>query len=352
MQFSFEGNKVLPLWGGDTMVAAELSYSIDPTKDPKQIDFVQKRPQQVVAGRKPTPAREVTILGIYAFEQDRLKLRFAEERRPPDFSTRPRSDDLDVLILERDTSPAARAGLRDARAMLAIRQLGVEAFSDDARPGPLPTPYVKLDETNGDALLAKIAPQIKALSRVTGLHLDRSKVTDVGLAPLEGINNIELINLKGTAITDAGLNHLRNMTSLKQLNVTHTSVTDAGVASLKKSLPHLQVTHLSHAESHSQLAITNAGGTEYFDENGRLIEIRFTPGKLNDFQLLGLQKHFEVWKSTLRSIDLTDCHITDRGLEALAGLTSLRQLTLKGTEVTVGGVKSLMRTAPNLKVRH
>jgi hypothetical protein len=112
------------------------------------------------------------------------------------------------------------------------------------------------------------------------------------------------------------------------------------------------VTHLSHAESDSKLAITNAGGTEYPDENGRLIEIRFTPGKLNDFQLLGLQKHLEVWKSTLRSIDLTDCHITDRGLAALAGLTSLRQLTLKGTDVTVAGVKSLMRTVPNLKVKH
>jgi hypothetical protein len=136
------------------------------------------------------------------------------------------------------------------------------------------------------------------------------------------------------------------------LIVSETNVTDAGVASLKKSLPHLQVTHLSHAESDSKLAITNAGGTEYPDENGRLIEIRFTPGKLNDFQLLGLQKHLEVWKSTLRSIDLTDCHITDRGLAALAGLTSLRQLTLKGTDVTVAGVKSLMRTVPNLKVKH
>jgi len=65
-----------------------------------------------------------------------------------------------------------------------------------------------------------------------------------------------------------------------------------------------------------------------------------------------LRKHLEVWKSTLRSIDLTDCHITDRGLAALAGLTSLRELTLKGTDVTVAGVNALKRTVPSLKVTH
>jgi hypothetical protein len=60
----------------------------------------------------------------------------------------------------------------------------------------------------------------------------------------------------------------------------------------------------------------------------------------------------EVWKTTLRTVDLTDCHVTDRGLAALAGLTSLRQLTLKGTDVSVAGVKSLKRAVPDLKVKH
>jgi hypothetical protein len=100
------------------------------------------------------------------------------------------------------------------------------------------------------------------------------------------------------------------------------------------------------------LAITNAGGAQAEDENGKLIAIRFETGNLNDFQLLGLQQHLEVWKTTLRSIDLSNCHIRDRGLAALAGLTSLEQLTLKGTDVTVAGVKSLKRTVPNLKVKH
>jgi len=353
VQLAFEGNKLLPLKGGQP--TADLSYSLNPVMDPKQIDLMETMPQIAVAGQKPLGRQQVIIPGIYAFERDRLKLRLAQGpgRRPVDFSTKGSLGAFDcVFILERDASPTARARVQDARAMLAIRELGGQPFFDGTRIGPRMTLYVKLDESSGDALLTKVAPQMKALSSVTGLDLHRSKVTDAGLASLEGINNIGLINLERTATTDAGLTHLRNMTHLELLIVSDTNVTDAGVASLKKSLPHLQVTHLSHAESDSKLAITNASGTEYFDENGRLIEIRFTPGKLNDFQLLGLQKHLEVWKSTLRSIDLTDCHITDRGLEALAGVTSLWQLTLKGTDVTVAGVKSLMRTVPNLKVKH
>jgi uncharacterized protein (TIGR03067 family) len=351
-QLAFDGNKLLFLWG--RVPGSELPYTLDPAKDPKQIDLVQTA-LVTLAGQKRPVQKQVILPGIYAFERDRLKLRIVQGAggRPIDFSAKARSGDWDcVFILERDTSPAARTKVQDARAILAIRGLGGKVFSDDAHLVPQTTLYVKLDETEGDAVLTKIAPQMKSLSSVTGLHLNGSKLTDSGLASLEGINNIGQISLERTAITDAGLTHLRNMTRLGLLIVTDTQVTDAGLASLKKSLPHLQVTHLSRAERDSQLAITNAGGTESFDDNGKLIEIRFTRGKLNDFQLLGLQKHLEVWKTTLRSIDLIDCHITDRGLAALAGLTSLRQLTLKGTDVTVAGVKSLMRTVPNLKVRH
>ncbi|HET6328719.1 MAG TPA: TIGR03067 domain-containing protein [Planctomycetaceae bacterium] len=347
MELVFVGKTLLPLAAGEP--SSEMSYSLDPAKNPKQIDL-HAMPQLLANGQAVPPPQP----GIYAFEQDRLKLRFAQEqdRRPADFSVRRDSPAGDcVIILERDTSPAARTKIRDARAILAIRELGGTTFSGGAQPGPPPTLNVKLDESNGDAHLAKMAQQLKNLSAVHGLFLCRSKVTDAGLASLDGINNISHIDLEATAITDAGLEHLRNMTRLNSLIVTDTKVTAAAVSRLKQSLPQLRVTHFSRAESVSQLAITNAGGTQSSDASERLVEIRFAR-KLSDFQLLGLQKHLELWKTSLRSIDLTGSEITDRGLEALSGLTSLEQLNLKGTDVTVAGVKSLKRTVPNLKVKH
>jgi uncharacterized protein (TIGR03067 family) len=354
VQLAFEGNQLL--FVTDREPGSEFSYTLDPTKDPKQIDLVRTVHQIVVSGQKPPAPRRVIVRGIYSFEQDWLKLRYGPGGgpRPADFSMNGHWGNFDcVLIIERDSSRAARTKLQDARAILAIRGLGggAWAFSNYALPGSRTTLYVKLDATKGDAILTKIAPQMKALSSVTGLHLNDSSVTDAGLASLEGIDNIGQIDLERTAITDAGLTHLRNMTHLGLLIVSATNVTEAGVAGLKKALPHLQVTHSSHAESASELAITNAGGAERFDANGKLIEILFTH-RLSDFQLLGLQKHLEVWKTTLRAVDLTNCSITDRGLAALAGLTSLRQLTLKGTDVTVAGVKSLIRAVPDLKVTH
>jgi uncharacterized protein (TIGR03067 family) len=346
VQVAFEGDKLLFLSVPDPGV--EFSCTVDPAKDPKQIDLSRT---VVMGGAGQNRPVQLIFRGIYAFDEDRLKLRIDQGARGKDFSAKVSAGDwYCVFTLERDTSAAGLTRVRDARAILAIRELGGEADADDTQPGPARN-YVKVDESKGNALLAKIAPKIKVLSSVTGLHLRGPKVTDAGLASLQGINNIEQINLKGTAITDAGLVHLRDMTHLALLVVSDTDVTEAGVASLKKALPQLQVTHLSHAESLSQLAITNAGGTEYFDGNGKLIEIRFTSG-LNDFQLIGLRKHLEVWKTTLRTVDLTDCHVTDRGLAALAGLTSLRQLTLKGTDVSVAGVKSLKRAVPDLKVKH
>ncbi len=351
MHLAFRGNKPLPVTKGEP--SSEFSYALDPSKEPKQIELIAR---MAILGEKGPVRERVVIAGIYAFEHDRLKLRYGQwlVGRPADFSMDRRWGTFDcVLILERDASPAARAKVQDARAIMAIEELGGDVHFSDKDSNPLgagPPLFVKLDE-QGDAILTRIAPQLKALSSISGLHLQRSKVTDAGLASLEGINNIAQINLERTAITDAGLTHLRNMTHLGALIVSETNVTSAGVASLKKSLPHLQVTRLSQAESLSLLAITNAGGAESFDDDGKPIEIRFTRG-LNDFQLLGLQQHLEVWKSTLRTVDLTDCHVTDRGLAALGGLTSLERLTLKGTDVTVAGVKSLRRTVPNLKVKH
>jgi uncharacterized protein (TIGR03067 family) len=346
VQVAFEGDKLLFLSVPDPGV--EFSCTVDPAKDPKQIDLSRT---VVMGGAGQNRPVQLIFRGIYAFDENRLRLRIDQGARGRDFSAKtPAGGWYCVFTLERDTSAAGLTRVRDARAILAIRELGGEADADDTQPGPARN-YVKVDESKGDALLTKIAPKIKVLSSVTGLHLRGPKVTDAGLASLQGINNIEQINLKGTAITDAGLMHLKNMTHLALLVVSDTNVTEAGVVSLKKALPQLQVTHLSRAESLSQLAITNAGGTEYFDGDGKLIEIRFAR-RLSDFQLLGLQKQLEVWKTTLRAVDLTNSSITDRGLVALTGLTSLRQLTLKGTDVTVAGVKSLLRAAPDLKVRH
>ncbi len=61
------------------------------------------------------------------------------------------------------------------------------------------------------------------------LHLEKTKVTDAGLAHLKPLANLEYLNLYSTEISDAGLAHLESLSKLKSLYLWQTKVTDAGV---------------------------------------------------------------------------------------------------------------------------
>lgn len=88
-----------------------------------------------------------------------------------------------------------------------------------------------------DAGLAQIA----GLTELTTLHLEKTAVTDAGLAHLKGLTKLEYLNLYNTAVTDAGLKNLADLKNLKKLYLWQTKVTDGGVASLKKTVPAVNV---------------------------------------------------------------------------------------------------------------
>ena len=73
----FSGDKVtLKMFGAEV----ETTYSIDPGKNPKTIDFAAPKGKE----------NEKAILAIYTFEGDKLKLAFTfgdQSKRPADFNT-------------------------------------------------------------------------------------------------------------------------------------------------------------------------------------------------------------------------------------------------------------------------
>ena len=72
-------------------------------------------------------------------------------------------------------------------------------------------------------------------------HLRGRELTDAGLAHLQGMANLEILDLPLTKITDAGLEQLKGMTSLVLMDIRLTQVTDAGLEHLKglRNLKHL-----------------------------------------------------------------------------------------------------------------
>lgn len=82
---------------------------------------------------------------------------------------------------------------------------------------------------------------IRGLKELTELHLEGTKISDAGLASLADMKGLTYLNLYGTGITDAGLTHLSHLTNLKHLYLWQTKVTPGGVATLKKSLPNVDI---------------------------------------------------------------------------------------------------------------
>lgn len=65
------------------------------------------------------------------------------------------------------------------------------------------------------------------------LLLDRSSVTDAGLAHLDKLENLQILSLFGTNVTDEGLGSLSGFANLRHLDLSLTQVTDEGLEHLK-----------------------------------------------------------------------------------------------------------------------
>lgn len=99
----------------------------------------------------------------------------------------------------------------------------------------------------GDESLANLVPHLKNIERITRLQLQNTRVTDAGLAALEGMTNIASINLEGTAISDKGLDTLKNISNLKCVFAAGTRVTEDGSLALKRAVPGVIVYYLARS---------------------------------------------------------------------------------------------------------
>jgi hypothetical protein len=92
------------------------------------------------------------------------------------------------------------------------------------------------DGAIGDAEMADVA-RFRNLVR---LHLERTRVTDVGIAHVRTLQHLEYLNLHGTSVGDGGLVHLAGLRNLRALYLWQSAATPAGVERLLAGLPQLR----------------------------------------------------------------------------------------------------------------
>ncbi len=71
------------------------------------------------------------------------------------------------------------------------------------------------------------------------IHLQGTKVTDIGLERLANALQLRVLYLQDTAVSDRGIAFLSNLSNLEYINLRNTKITDASVDALEK-LPKLE----------------------------------------------------------------------------------------------------------------
>jgi Leucine-rich repeat (LRR) protein len=185
----------------------------------------------------------------------------------------------------------------------------------------------KLDLRRGLLNDLALLPQLRKL------NLNRLNLRDKDLAVLKPLKTLESLNLSGCNLTGEGLAYLRELIPTCGVDLTHTPVSDEAVAALQKSVPGLTV------KSEPKNPVVQDLRQQVALVRNRLakgIECKMNPWKLadDDFACLeGLEN--------LESLDLSDTHLTDAGLDHLRQLPKLRELIVQRTQLTDAAVRTL-----------
>jgi hypothetical protein len=180
---------------------------------------------------------------------------------------------------------------------------------------------------------------LTGLAGLRKLNLYDTQTTDVGLAFLRGLTGLQTLCLATTKVSDKGLIHLEGLVNLQALSLTNTQTSNDGLVHLK-GLVNLQTLHLSttrvsdaglaHIKGLSQLRTLHLNHTGV--SGAGLVHLKGMP--------------------RLRELQLSYTKINDQSLAHLQALTSLEEIDLTGTGVSPAAVAALRQALPRCRIQH
>ncbi len=176
-------------------------------------------------------------------------------------------------------------------------------------------------------------PYLSSLVNLRFLNLDRTKVTDVGLASLSQIPRLDSLVVSRQKVTDKGWASILTLSNLRSL---------AFIGCVKVSHDHLK--GIENLENLEELFLSNTHQFESdddFESLSRLSRLRtLLFENANELQDGGLV-HISQLKA-LEKLTLASYNITDSGIEILASLVSLKDLSLETcSNITEKGLSNL-----------
>jgi hypothetical protein len=169
-------------------------------------------------------------------------------------------------------------------------------------------PALRLKGASREQIIAALKAEAGAevVERPFTVDLSGTPTSDVHVAMVEGLRELEVLRLGGGKISDGGLAPLAGLNRLRELSIGMTATGDGGP--------------MAEAPHTGDLEITDAGLEHLTDLKG------------------------------LRKVRLRDCKITDAGLEILDRIQWLSELELVNTAVTEAGARHFAKENPEIAV--
>jgi Leucine-rich repeat (LRR) protein len=164
----------------------------------------------------------------------------------------------------------------------------------------------------GDEELNRCARELKTFSALDSLSIG-GNVTDAGLASLEGLSQLRVLNLSYRSITDAGLAHVEKLGNLRELGLGGTDITGEGLKHLR-GLEHLETLYLEATD-------------------------------IDDASLAHLSG-----LTNLRYLELSGTNLSGSRLLHLKNLDKLECVVMTNTEVKMAYIEQLNKALPDCHV--
>jgi len=196
--------------------------------------------------------------------------------------------------------------------------------------------YLTLPESTDDAVMALLP----SFTRLRGLYLSSSRVTNADLTHLKDLPNLEELALGLGRMTDKGLIQLAACSRLEYLMLSGTNFTDFGMAYIK-DIPHLKTLHAGHLNHLTDRGMENISTAVQVER----MSFHWADG-ITEAGLAHLAR-----LSNLKMLDVSHAQLSDAGTLHLARIKGLESLEIDGKNLTDVGLTHLARFT-NLRKLH
>jgi Leucine-rich repeat (LRR) protein len=302
---------------------------------------------------------EVDLLATWVTDDDLARIGALPDLRKIDLS-HTRISDLGLAHLR----PLKKVVSLNCSSCSYITDGGVASLKD----------WVNLEYLNvrGSEVTSRVFEHLARMKNLRTLDVGFSRVNDDGFEALASLEHLEELHIGGDKMTGLALPSLRLLQSLKRLDVNGSQRTDSGRWGLM-----LTDVNVESIGALTELESLNIGGAIVSDVGmkalGNMASLKFLDLSRMEITAQGLEpvtrmtnlRRLNLWQcariddkaaqhllkmNSLEILDLGDTAVTDRLLDDLAGMKSLKLLLVEGTRITPARVEQFRKARPDCRI--